>query len=267
MRPFPGAILRRGQGARKDVEVIQRRLIALGYGPIPRRGTFDAETESAVRLFQAQHADALGEPLKVDGKVGAFTWGALLPAPPKPAALATMNPLCLQALAVAASQIGVLEQPPGSNRGPQVDEYLQSVGIGPKAGTASERAWCAAFVHWCYEGAAQSLGVANPVAKVAGVLRHWELARTNPDAVTHRKSQALGNPEQLKPGFILIYDFGRGRGHTGLLERVEAGRMVTVEGNINDGSIPGREGVGVFRTNRRKLNDQRLVGFIEYGAT
>lgn len=49
----------------------------------------------------------------------------------------------LAALNVAITQIGVKEEPPGSNTGPQVKKYLISVGLGPNP-------WCLAFVHWCY---------------------------------------------------------------------------------------------------------------------
>jgi hypothetical protein len=264
MPTYPGTIVRRGHADPAATQAIQRRLKAMGYGPFPRSGIFDEATESAVRLFQSQHVDQVGVPLKVDGKVGSFTWSALFPAPPKPAAVNTSSSIALQALAVASSQIGVLEQPPGSNSGPQVDKYLSSVGVKPGVGPVANRAWCAAFAYWCFNSAAQSLSVANPVSKTGGVLRHWELAKTNPAATLHSRSSAVSNPARIRPGFIFVYDFGKGLGHTGIVERVEAGRLITVEGNINDGSIPGREGVGVFRTNRRKITDQRLVGFIEY---
>jgi len=39
---------------------------------------------------------------------------------------------------------------------------------------------------------------------------------------------------------------------------------VTIEGNTNDGD--GREGVGVFRREKRKIADIN-VGFLDYSAT
>lgn len=264
MPAFPGTVIRAGHKDAAVVQSIQRRLKQLGYGPFPKAGVFDGDTESAVRLFQAQHVDQVGMPLKVDGKIGAFTWAALFPTPPRPMPALSGSSLGLQALAVATSQIGVLEQPPGSNSGPQVDRYLSSVGVKPGVGPAANRAWCAAFAYWCFNTAAQSLGLGNPVVKTGGVLKHWAEAKANPAATLHRKGQAMADLSRIKPGFIFIYDFGKGLGHTGIVERMEAGRLITIEGNINDGSVPGREGVGVFRTNRRKITDQRLVGFIEY---
>ena len=264
MPTFPGVILKRGRSAPKAVSAVQRRLKALGYGPFPRAGVFDEATEAAIRLFQAQHVDQTGIPLKVDGQIGPFTWSALFPEPPAPAATNRSSALALQALAIASSQIGVREQPEGSNSGPEVDRYLTSVGVAPRVGPAANRAWCAAFVYWCFQNAARSLTVPNPLIKTGGVLKHWEGARTEGPAKLHRKARAIEDAAFIRPGFIFIYDFGRGLGHTGMVERVDGGRLVTIEGNIADGASPGREGVGVFRTDRRKVTDKMLVGFLEY---
>jgi hypothetical protein len=262
--PYPGTMLRRGRADPEAVRRVQRRLKALGYGPFPQLGSFDAATEAAVRMFQAQHVDSSGAPLTVDGRIGPFTWGALFPAPPSPAPPTATSSLALHALAVAASQIGVREQPEGSNSGPEVDRYLTSVGVAPRVGPAANRAWCGAFVYWCYQMAAQSLTLPNPLVRTGGVLRHWNDARTHAAARRYRKARALEDASFIRPGFIFIYDFGRGLGHTGLIERIDNGRMITIEGNIADGATPGREGVGVFRTDRRKLTDKLLVGFLEY---
>ncbi|MBM3449786.1 MAG: hypothetical protein FJX78_02155 [Armatimonadetes bacterium] len=52
----------------------------------------------------------------------------------------TMHKLVRRALEIAGSQEGVREVG-GPNQGPQVNEYLKSVGLGPGA------RWCAAFVY------------------------------------------------------------------------------------------------------------------------
>jgi hypothetical protein len=264
MHTYPGTMLRRGRADAEATRRVQRRLKALGYGPFPQLGVFDAATESAVRLFQAQHVDSTGAALTIDGRIGPFTWGALFPAAPSPAPTSASSSLALHALAVAAAQIGVREQPEGSNSGPEVDRYLASVGVAPRVGPAANRAWCAAFVYWCFQTAARSLAVTNPVVKTGGVLRHWNEASTHDAVRRHRKARALEDPSFVRPGFIFVYDFGRGLGHTGLIERIDNGRMITVEGNIAEGATPGREGVGVFRTDRRKITDKLLVGFLEY---
>ena len=65
-------------------------------------------------------------------------------------------------LRVAASQVGVSEVPPGSNRGPEVDGYLRAVGLDPEQWSYP---WCAAFVYWCFERACRELGRPNPVGR------------------------------------------------------------------------------------------------------
>lgn len=65
----------------------------------------------------------------------------------------------------------------------------------------------------------------------------------------------------MQPGFIFIMDFGGGVGHTGLVEKVLNGHLVTIEGNTNDGG--SREGIGVFRRTGRKLASINK-GFLDY---
>lgn len=56
-------------------------------------------------------------------------------------------------LDVALSQVGVVERPRNSNRGPDVEKYLRSVGVGPGA------PWCASFTSWCrIEASRQTVG-------------------------------------------------------------------------------------------------------------
>jgi hypothetical protein len=73
----------------------------------------------------------------------------------------------------ASGEVGVTEQPPGSNRGPQVDDYLTTVGLNPAGGSF---AWCSAFVYWCFRKASEELAVPNPAVKTAGALDVWNLA-------------------------------------------------------------------------------------------
>lgn len=160
-----------------------------------------------------------------------------------------------QALTVAQSQIGVQEHPKGSNRGPEVDVYLRSVGLDPTHGSY---AWCAAFVFWCYAQAAGALGIPNPVIRTAGTLDHWNRAKTRVNAAT-----AISNPALIKPGHIFIMNFGHGAGHTGIVQSVDPAtkRITTVEGNTNDDG--SREGYEVAVRTRQIAS---VVGFIDYSA-
>ncbi len=255
---YPGKILKQGEKDSESVRMLQLRLNELGCGPIDPDGDFGSITAAAVRLFQARSLGNDGSPLKMDGEVGPLTWEALfgrrtltrfVPS-------ASGDPLLVKAIEVARSQIGVLEDPPGSNRGAQVEEYQRSVGIPPG------EPWCAAFVYWCFRRAAEQLGIANPVLRTGGVLDHWNRAYEEGIRRVTRE-QAMEDPSLALPGFIFIIDTGApgGAGHTGLVEKVDGGMLVTIEGNTNEGG--GREGIGVFRRSKRKILDINK-GFIDY---
>jgi len=257
---YPGRVIKRGEKNKDIVRAIQRRLNESGVGPIEEDGDFGKNTYGAVRLFQARFPDADGQPLKVDGEVGSITWATLFGVRSVPAVTTPKeSPLLTKVLEVAVSQIGVTERPLGSNRGPQVDKYLRSVGLDPARGSY---AWCVAFIYYCFEQAAQELGIANPMVKTAGVLDHWNKAGSRRIPRITR-TEAVNNPALVKPGHLFVMDFGGGHGHTGIVERVVGGKLVTIEGNTNAGG--SREGIGVYRRDMRKIADINK-GFIDYSG-
>ena len=163
---FPGTTLRRNSTETEAVRAVQAALNARGCGPVDVDGVYGPQTEAAVRHFQSRFFDAKGLPLTVDGQVGPVTWAALFGSAALPA-MKTGSALATATLKFAASQVGVMEDPPGSNRGKEVEQYLASVGVAPG------NAWCAAFVYFCVEQAAQATGLANPLPKTGGVLDLW----------------------------------------------------------------------------------------------
>jgi hypothetical protein len=209
-----------------------------------------------VRLFQSQNVDASGRPLGIDGEVGPFSWGALFGA-----MAITILPTGLAgaALGIAASQVGVMEDPLGSNRGREVDAYLDSVNC-PRGSF-----WCMGFVHWCFMKAAEEKGVANPFPKTAGCLDAWNRVGRAQPARRITAQQALANPGLVRPGLVFILDFGGGAGHTGFVKQSLGGALRTIEGNSNDGG--SRNGLGVFDLNRRKVTDRQLKGFLDFTGT
>jgi lysozyme family protein len=254
---YPGRIIRIGETDTETVRPIQLRLNELGCGPLQGTGFFGQKTEAAVKLFQARFPDLQGQPLLIDGEIGPLTWGALFGKAPESEDTSSSD-LLTKVLAIARSQIGVMEEPRGSNGGLKVSQYLRSVGLG------SGYAWCVAFQYWCFQEAATALGTSNPMIKTAGVLDHWNQAgRRNIPRITTREAQ--NDPAKLKPGMIFTIDVGDpgGLGHAGFVEKVVDGRLVTIEGNTNTGG--SREGIGVFRRDARKLKDIN-VGFIDYSS-
>jgi len=257
---FPGRIIKKGETDPSIVKRIQKELAKRGYGDFVE-GVYNAKMAATVALFQSQNLDQSARPLSIDGQVGPFTWGALFDSV---LAIATSTTkIRQQALTAAISQIGQSEVPPGSNRGPQVNEYLASVGLPPDWGEANQRAWCAAFVYWCFNKAALKLGTNNPPYRSAGVLNVWRNFRKNSPQLTLTKEAALMKPSLITAGAFFIHDYGSGLGHTGFVEEVLGdGRLVSVEGNVAAEGEPGREGVCVARVTRRKLTDDKLVGFV-----
>ncbi len=245
---YPGRVIQKNEKDKNIVKAIQRRLNELGCGPLDVDGGFGPKTFSAVKLFQARHSDANGQALVVDGKIGPVSWQAMFGT--APITVEAGSDLLKEVLKVAKSQVGVREA--GTNRGPDVDKYLSSVGLKPPPGNP----WCMAFVYWCFEKASQTMGRGNPAVKSGHCLTVWNNA-------TGKKvsgSEAVNNPAKIKPGYVFIMDYGGGKGHTGFVVSVNGGIVTTIEGNTNDGG--SREGDGVYQRSR-KINSIKK-GFIEF---
>lgn len=152
-----------------------------------------------------------------------------------------------RALAWAASQVGVKEK--GSNRGPAVEAYQQSVGL-----QGGGHPWCAAFVAWCIHQA-QGRHPALP-SSGAGAVRNW---------VKTARSQDLRRVEPRR-GDLFYWLDPQGRGHIGwVTRRLPLGRFTTIEGNT-DAESGSREGDGVYRRVRSvsALRRQAEWGFISW---
>ena len=261
---YPGHVVRAGESDARIVKALKtalNRALALRGGEAivldadnPR---FGPRMTQAVRLFQARHLDDQGQPLKIDGEVGALTWAALFGAERVPAADVAVDPFlgAVLAQAGAAADAGVREQPKNSNRGPEVDEYLRRAGVAPGL------AWCCAFTYWCFDEAARAAGRSNPMLRTAGCLAHWNGAeRAGARRIPAR--QAVDDPGLVRPGMVFIMDFGGGLGHTGFVEAVEGGFLHTIEGNTD--ASQSREGGGVYRLTR-KVNSIGK-GLIDYAG-
>ncbi|GAC1651520.1 MAG: hypothetical protein NVS9B15_11780 [Acidobacteriaceae bacterium] len=253
--PFPGTTLKTGSADSASVLAVQRRLNVLKCGPLTEDGNFGPETLVAVRLFQSRNSAPDGSTLTIDGTVGPSTWAALFGT--QPAQIVAPNSLLAAAVAKAVSQLGVVEQPLNSNRGPQVDQYLRRVGLDP---TGEHYSWCVAFVYWCFDEAAASLQRPNPLPRTAGVLDEWNRAAHITTATRIDAGHAQNQPGVVLPGAMFIMDHGGGLGHTGIVESIAAGTLTTIEGNTNPGG--SREGYGVFR--RSRAFDEVNTGYILY---
>ncbi len=120
----------------------------------------------------------------------------------------------LAALQVAEGQVGVTEQPPGSNDGPQIAEYRTAT-----QGAYAGAPWCAYFVSWCANQAGAPIGDhGQGLGSVSGIT-DW--ARS-----TGRLTQTPA------PGDLILF----GTEHVGIVKSVNAdGSLTTVEGNASNG--------------------------------
>jgi hypothetical protein len=123
-----------------------------------------------------------------------------------------------KAVELALAEVGVREDPPGSNRGKRVDEYIRAGGLDPSKGAYP---WCACFVAWAVREAGRALGIKPAFRPSARVLT---MLQRNPELL-------LDRPE---PGAILIHLKPNTDGHTGLVVKVNEDLSVeTVEGNTD----------------------------------
>lgn len=156
---------------------------------------------------------------------------------------------------VLANHKDAKEEPKGSNKGPEVTKYLQSVGL------SGGLPWCMAFVYYIFDEVCKRLGKTNSTVKTGGCLNHWNQA---PSDAKIPVDMVKSNISLIRPGQIFIMTRpGKGLGHTGIVVSVnESDRSFTsMEGNTNDQLSGEGDRVGI---NKRKIDGTNLVGFIDY---
>jgi len=261
LTPHPGRLLKIGDFDVITVTKVQQRLNAVGCGPITENGFFDNDTKNAIKLFQIRYPDIKGHNLVVDGVLGTLTWGALFGSQSVLSYITAPSHLTQAVINFASTQIGVVEEPLGSNRGPVVDQYQLAVGLTLKP-NAPGYSWCVAFTYFCYQQASNEIGLSsNPHIKTAGALDHWNKVKIKANITRLTRIQAIADPSLIKPGALFIIDHGSGLGHTGIVTEINQGRLVTIEGNTNAGG--SSNGIGVFKRDSRKISDINR-GFIDY---
>jgi len=245
---YPSRIITMGERDSVLVKQIQTRINQLLCGPIAVDGIFGIKTTKAIAAYQCWHHDVAGNTLADDGKIGPLTWWSLFEE--KHELDFFSSPLLYEVINIAQRQIGISEDPPGSNRGPTVSAYLRSVSLAPG------NPWCAAFVYWCFDHATALLNRVNPLVKMGSCMSHWK--KTTGCKITG--AEALHKPSLIEPGLIFIISRGHGKGHTGIVTGYRDGYITTIEGNAN-GQLSA-EGSGVVDLVRRL--DSINVGFIKY---
>jgi hypothetical protein len=125
---------------------------------------------------------------------------------------ATTGDARLRMLATAAQEIGVAEEPSGSNDGRRIGAYRKA------DGSVAGMPWCATFVSWAAREAGAPIGEnGQGFASVEQI-----------DAWGRRTGRFVPPTATPRPGDIVLY----GGRHVGIVESVGPGeRLTTVEGN------------------------------------
>ncbi len=136
--------------------------------------------------------------------------GASLPA----SSGGSSNPL----VAIAESQLGQTEQPPGSNESPAIAQYRTAT-----AGAMPGEPWCAYFASWVARQAGEPLGGQGQGLGSVGEI--WSWAQSTGRAVTN------GPGVVPKPGDLIVF----GDEHVGIVRDVlPSGQIQTIEGNYEN---------------------------------
>jgi hypothetical protein len=151
-----------------------------------------------------------------------------------------VTPLAVKALEIAESKLGVKEHPPGSNRGPEVDEFLRSVGLDPER---KAYPWCAAFVSWCVEQAGHEIFLIPIFRRSASCQRLVEL------------NEHLHMPSP-QAGCVFVHLNPDHTGHTGFVTSVRA------DGSFDD--ISGNSDASGSRTGGMVCRNHRLATYASY---
>jgi hypothetical protein len=117
---------------------------------------------------------------------------------------------------LARAEIGVTEQPPGSNESPRISQFRQATAGAPGPGP-----WCAYFVSWAAREAGVPIGDAGQgYGRVDDV---WAWGERSGKAIP----AGSGKPQ---PGDLIVWDE-----HIGIVESVGAdGSIRTIEGNSSN---------------------------------
>jgi len=138
-------------------------------------------------------------------------------------------------IALAQKEIGVTEQPPGSNDSPRIADYRKATvgsGIGP---------WCAYFTSWLAKSAGAPLGEQGQGFGGVDALYAWA-QRTG-------RAEKNGPGVTPKAGDLIVFNE-----HIGLVESVDPnGTVHTIEGNSSNQVI------------RRTHTAREAIGYVHVG--
>lgn len=159
-----------------------------------------------------------------------------------PAALAGGSGLGARIAAVATRELGVAEQPPGSNDAPRIAQYRTATagsGVGP---------WCAYFTSWVAQQAGAPVGPGGQGIGYVPTVKAWA-------EQTGRYIPAGSGSPQV--GDLVVFD----RGGDGVLDHIGV-----VTGTTPDGGIRTVEGNSSDRVSARSYGPGGYAGLVRLAA-
>jgi hypothetical protein len=121
-------------------------------------------------------------------------------------------------VAIAESQLGQTEQPPGSNESPAIAQYRTAT-----EGAIPGAPWCAYFASWVARQAGEPLGAQGQ--GIGDVSDIWSWAQSTGRAIPN------GPGVLPKPGDLIVF----GGEHVGIVRGIlPGGQIATIEGNYEN---------------------------------
>jgi len=143
------------------------------------------------------------------------------------------------------SQLGVSEQPPGSNHVLYNDWYF---------GAGARQPWCASGLSWCFFHEGLPLTASSP--------KGFAYTPSGADWFKKRVKWLTNNSSEVRPGDVVFFYWpNMGRiAHVGIVEAVRAnGDIVSIEMNTDE--VGGRTGGKVMRRVRSRATVHAKGGF------
>lgn len=161
-------------------------------------------------------------------------WSFRLPLPDTSAAL--------RAIEEARRCVGVCEEPPSSNRGPEIDAWNRTAGVPEDWITAGKGYWCASFVTHCWHVA----GLTTPAKGAAASCDGW---------MAWAKQTGRWSSEPVL-GAAVLYGKPGDASHIGLVVRLSPA-VLSIEGNT---TLDGYSRNGELVT-LKAVRNARVLGY------
>jgi hypothetical protein len=148
----------------------------------------------------------------------------------------------------AFCKLGVIENPPKSNSGKDVEMFLHSVDLN------GGNPWCAAFCQWAYQTASAKMEVKFNLLRSGHSLALLHFARSN--SIYTSRSPMFGD-------WVIFRKGATSHGHCALLVS-SRDSLETLEGNTSNLSN-NNDGVFLKKRSFKKFGWMTIVGYIGFG--